>query len=68
MQPQSVVCQLNYAEWSGIVFSAPLKVIHTGGHTQALSFSHQLNHMWLCISKAPLHVSSVVFGPRCVSV
>lgn len=70
MQPQSVVCQLNYAEWSGIVFSAPSQsYTHWMTHTRkALSFSHRLNHMWLCISEAPLHVSSVVFSPRCVSV
>lgn len=54
MQPQSIVCQLNYAEWCAIVFSSPLKVIHTGGHMQAVSFPHQLNQLWLCISKALL--------------
>ena len=73
LQPPSVFCQLNYAEWRGMVFCAPLEVIqyileNTYTHTQPLSLSHQLNHMWLCISKPPLHVSSVVFSPQRVSV
>lgn len=60
MQPPGAVCQLNYAEWSAIDFSASLKVTYTGGHRQARSFPHRLNHMWLCISKL-LSVSPLLF-------
>lgn len=39
---------------SGAQSSSPLRVILTGGHTQAVSFPHQLNQLWLWISKALL--------------
>lgn len=60
MQPQSVVCQLNYAEWSGNRLQC-CSQSHTHWRTQ--TFSQQVNNMWLCISETPLHISSVDFRP-----
>lgn len=63
MQPRSVVCQLNYAEWARLS-SVLLSKFHILEDTRRLSFPQQLIRVWLCISKAPLCVCRVVWSQR----
>lgn len=67
MQPCSVVCQWNYAEWRATVSFAPRKVKHTGGHSR---LSHSLASSVTCAYAylKPSFLSHVLFAAPGVAV